>query len=139
MTKPEGFVPDEVRAAALKGCGEAALRVYAKDQIGDLIPAIVAYTMERTNATPNRPDLVQAEVLAKYGVVICLQATVAFMMDPGDGTPAQVAGAGLGHMVTPHMRDLHKAVLHDQVFGRQQDDPLAALRQVLVALGGDEA
>ena len=42
----------------------------------DLIPAIVAYTMERTNATPNRPDVVQAEVLATYGVVICLQATV---------------------------------------------------------------
>ena len=139
MTKPEGLVPDEVRAAALKGCGEAALRVYAKDQIGDLIPAIVAYTMERTNATPNRPDLVQAEVLAKYGVVICLQATVAFMMDPGDGTPARLAGAGFQHMTTPRMRDLHKCVLHDQVFGRSQDDLRGMLRQLLAEMDGDEA
>lgn len=131
MTKPEGFVPAEARAAALKGCGEAALRVYAKDQIGDLIPEIVAYTTERTNATPNRPDLVQAEVLAKYGVVICLQATVAFMMDPGDGTPALLAGAGLQHMTSPRMLELHKGVLHDQVFGR--------LRQLLAEMDGDEA
>lgn len=128
MTKPEGLVPDEVRAAALKGCGEAALRVYAKDQIGDLIPAIVAYTMERTNATPNRPDLVQA--------------TVAFMTDPGDGTPARLAGAGFQHMTTPRMRDLHKGVLHDQVFGRSQDDlrgMLRQLRQLLAEMDGDEA
>lgn len=139
MVKPEDRVPAEVRDAAVRGCGADALRVYTRDQIWGLIPEIVTYTLDRTNATPNRPDVVQAEVLATYGVVICLQATVAFMADPGDGTPARVAGAGLTHMVTSHMADLHKAVLHDQIFGRQQDDPLAALRQVLVALGGDEA
>lgn len=139
MVKPEDRVPAEVRDAAVRGCGTDALRVYAKDQIGDLIPAIVAYTLERTCVTPNRPDVVQAEVLATYGVVICLQATVAFMMDPCDGTSAQVAGAGLGHMVTPHMRDLHNAVLHDQVFGRSQDDLRGMLRQLLAEMDGDEA